>query len=82
MTKVIIDQIEYDSEDMSEQAKSQLTSLQFCNAELTRLNHLVAATTTARDAYAMALKSALSGSDEVKDQLDVESRLGETITFD
>ncbi len=37
MTKIIIDEIEYDSENMSDDAKAQLKALQFVSNELNRL---------------------------------------------
>ena len=54
-----IDNIEYDTDKLSDEAKAQLVSLQFCDQELQRLQAQAAAIQTARMAYAKALQSAL-----------------------
>ena len=59
MTTITIDNIEYDSDKLSDDAKAQLISLQFCDQELARLQDQAAAYQTARMAYAKALQSAL-----------------------
>ncbi len=63
MTKITIDEKEYDVDDLSDEAKAQVVSLNFVDAELNRLQLKVAAMQTARNAYATALKSLL-GEDE------------------
>ncbi len=62
MPTVKIDGKDYDSESLSVEAKSQLTSLQVTDAEIQRLQIQLAIAQTARNAYALALKSALSDS--------------------
>ena len=59
MTTINIDNIEYDTDKLSDDAKAQLVSLQFCDQELQRLQAKAAAIQTARMAYAKALQSAL-----------------------
>ena len=59
MTTINIDNIEYDTDKLSDDAKVQLVSLQFCDQELQRLQAQAAAIQTARMAYAKALQSAL-----------------------
>ena len=59
MTTINIDNIEYDTEKLSDEAKAQLVSLQFCDQELQRLQAQAAAIQTARIAYSKALQSAL-----------------------
>ena len=59
MTTINIDNIEYDTDKLSDDAKAQLVSLQFCHQELQRLQAQAAAIQTARMAYAKALQSAL-----------------------
>ena len=54
-----IDNIEYDIDTLSEEAKNQVLSLQFVDAELARLNAQVAVNQTARIAYSNALKELL-----------------------
>lgn len=59
MTKITIDDKEYDTDTMSEEANAQLQSLQFVTNELTRIQLKAAALQTARNAYAQALQEAL-----------------------
>ena len=59
MPSIKIDNIDYDTEKFSDEAKAQLVSLQFCDQELQRLQAQAAAIQTARMAYAKALQSAL-----------------------
>ena len=59
MANIKIDNVDYDTEKLSDDAKAQLQSLQFVDQELVRLNAQAAALQTARMAYANALKEAL-----------------------
>ncbi|MDD2863641.1 MAG: DUF6447 family protein [Methylococcales bacterium] len=59
MTTINIDNQNYELETLSDEAKNQLVSLQFVDAELQRLNAQIAVYQTARLAYANALKEAL-----------------------
>ena len=59
MAKIKIDNIDYDTDKLSDEAKAQLVSLQFCDQELARLQAQAAAYQTARQAYAKALQAAL-----------------------
>ncbi len=59
MPTVTIDNREYDLDTLSEDARAQLQSLQFVNAELARLQAQAAVLQTARSAYSQALKKAL-----------------------
>ena len=61
MTTVTIDNIVYDLETLSADAKAQLISVQFVDQELARLQAQAAALQTARIAYAKALGDALGG---------------------
>jgi len=54
-----IDNVDYDTDKLSDEAKAQLDSLQFCDQELARLQAQAAAIQTARMAYAKALQSEL-----------------------
>lgn len=60
MTTVNIDNIEYELESLSEDAKAQLVSLQFVDSELAKLQAQLAAMQTARNAYAVALNELLA----------------------
>jgi hypothetical protein len=59
MTTININNVDYDSDKLSDDAKAQLVSLQFCDQELARLQAQTAAYQTARMAYAKALQTAL-----------------------
>jgi hypothetical protein len=59
MPTITIDNINYETEKLSDEAKDQLVSLQFCDQELARLQAQAAAIQTARMAYAKALQAAL-----------------------
>ena len=63
MTKITIDEIEYETDDMSEDAQAQLVSLQFVTGEIPRLQAKLAAMQTASNGYGAALKEALKGED-------------------
>jgi hypothetical protein len=72
-----IDDKEYDSDELSEEAKGQLVSLQFVQAELQRINAQAAAFQTARLAYGRALKEALG--EESDEDFEI---VGDDLSFD
>lgn len=59
MTTVNIDNVEYEFESLSDDAKAQFNSLKFVEVELQKAEAMIAVLQTARGAYARALKSAL-----------------------
>ena len=59
MPTIKIDNVDYYTDKLSDEAKAQLVSLQFCDQELARLQAQAAAIQTARMAYAKALQAAL-----------------------
>ena len=59
MTTITIDDIAYDLDTLSADAKAQLLSIQFVDQELARLQAQAAALQTARIAYSKALGEAL-----------------------
>jgi hypothetical protein len=59
MAKINIDNVDYDTDKLSDEAKAQLVSVQYVDQELARLQAQAAALQTARIAYANALKAAL-----------------------
>ena len=59
MPTIKIDNVDYDTDTLSTEAKAQLISMQFCDQELQRLQAQAAAYQTARMAYAKALQAAL-----------------------
>tara|TARA_B100001059_G_C17703645_1_gene511510 strand:- start:111 stop:299 length:189 start_codon:yes stop_codon:yes gene_type:complete len=62
MPKITVDDIEYNTEDLSDNGKAQLASLQFLEVQMKRLQSEIAVYQTARNAYLTALKTELSGS--------------------
>ena len=66
MAKIKLDDVEYDTDDMSENAKAQLASLQFNEAHINRLKNELAIADTAKIAYVNALKRELESADNTK----------------
>jgi len=60
MPTIKIDNVDYDTDKLSDEAKAQLISMQFCDQELQRLQAQSAAYQTARMAYAKALQAELT----------------------
>ena len=58
--KITIDDVEYDLNDLSDDAKAQLANLQFVDAQLQQLNNEWAVSDTARIGYTNALKAELA----------------------
>jgi hypothetical protein len=56
MPKITVDDIEYNTEDLSDNGKAQLASLQFLEVQMNKLNSEIAVYQTARNAYVAALK--------------------------
>ena len=61
MPKITIDDIEYNTEDLSENGKAQLASLQFLEVQMSQLKSEIAVYQTARNTYAEALRAELDG---------------------
>ena len=59
MPKITIDEIEYNTEDLSDNGKAQLASLQFLEVQMKKLKSEIAVYQTARNSYLAALKSEL-----------------------
>ena len=59
MPTLTIDNKQYDTDSVSDDAKKQLTSLQVTDQEIQRLNIQLAIAQTARNAYARALNELL-----------------------
>ena len=64
--KITIDEVEYNLSDLSDNAKAQLTNIQFVDAQIQQLNNEWAVADTARMGYTNALKAELAkiGEDE------------------
>ena len=59
MPKITVDDVEYNTEDLSDNGKAQLASLQFLETQLTKLQGEIAVYQTAKNAYINALKAEL-----------------------
>jgi len=59
MPTIKIDDVDYDTDKLSDEAKAQFVSLQFCDQEMARLQAQAAVYQTARMAYAKALQDVL-----------------------
>ena len=71
MTTIKIDNKKYELEELSNDAKAQLASIQYVDQELARIEAQAAALQTARMAYAKALNEALNPLEN----------MGEKVTF-
>lgn len=70
MATLSIDNKSYDIEQLSDEAKAQVVSLQYVETELQRLNATIAVFQTARNAYLSALRPMLASANgqEIKPQ--------------
>ena len=59
MPKITVDGIEYNTEDLSDNGKAQLASLQFLEVQMNKLKSEIAVYQTARNSYVAALKAEL-----------------------
>jgi len=59
VNKIKIDGKEYEIDNLSDEAKVQLTNLQFVDAQIQQLNNELAISDTARIGYSSALKKEL-----------------------
>ena len=59
MPKITVDDIEYNTEDLTDNGKAQLASLQFLEVQMAKLRSEIAVYQTARNTYISALKSEL-----------------------
>ena len=62
MPKIVVDGIEYNTEDLSENGKAQLASLQFLEVQMNKLKSEIAVYNTARNSYIAALEAELKNS--------------------
>jgi len=60
MPKITIDGKEYDTDELSTEAKNQIGSIQFVDRKIQELSAGIAAYRTARNAYAKALTDLLN----------------------
>jgi hypothetical protein len=69
MPKITVDGIEYNTEDLSDNGKAQLASLQFLEVQTQKLQNEIAVYQTAKNSYILALKGELEKTEpaEAKD---------------
>ena len=60
MPKITVDGVEYNTEDLSDNGKAQLASLQFLEVQMQKLQNEIAVYQTARSTYAAQLKLELA----------------------
>ena len=60
MPKFTVDDIEYNTEDLSDNGKAQLASLQFLEVQMNKLNSEIAVYQTAKNSYIAALKAEIA----------------------
>ena len=65
MPKIKINDKEYDSESLSDNAKQQLSSLIFVQNEIKKLNSEIAVYKTAENSYSLALNKAIEDQPEI-----------------
>jgi hypothetical protein len=66
MPKITVDGIEYNTEELSDNGKAQLASLQFLEVQMNKLKSEIAVYQTARNSYVSALKAELEPSKDSK----------------
>ena len=59
MPKITVDDIEYNTEDLSDNGKAQLASLQFLEVQMSKIKSEIAVYQTARISYSAALQAQL-----------------------
>jgi hypothetical protein len=64
MPKITVDGIDYNTEDLTDNGKAQLASLQFLEVQMKKLQSEIAVFQTAKAAYIAALKAELEKSAE------------------
>ena len=60
MPKITIDDIDYNTEDLTENGKAQLASLQFLEGQMQKIRQEVAVYQTAQVAYGQELKAEIT----------------------
>ena len=59
MPKIKVDDIEYNTEELTDNGKAQLASLQFLEVQMSKLQNEISVYQTARNAYVASLKAEL-----------------------
>ena len=66
MSKISIDNVEYDTESLSQEALAQIQSIRFVDSQLATLQGKIAAMNTARIGYMNALQGLLPPADDAE----------------
>ena len=64
MPKITVDDVDYNTEDLTDNVKAQLASLQYLEVQMRKLQNEIAVYQTARNAYVAALKAELAKASE------------------
>ena len=80
MPKISIDEKEYDTEGMSEEALSQVQAIQYTTNKLVELQLQGAALQTAKNTYTKALKEILEKGEATEDEATID--LPDDLNFD
>lgn len=67
MPKINLDGIEYNTEDLSDNGKAQVASLQFIEYQVNRIKSQIQIYNTAKQSYVKALKAALESPADEED---------------
>lgn len=59
MPKIKVDEVEYNTEDLTDNGKAQLASLQFLEVQMNKIKSEIAVYQTARNSYIASLKAEL-----------------------
>ena len=60
MPQITVDDVEYNTEDLTDNGKAQLASLQFLEVQMRKLQNEISVYQTSRNAYIAALKAELA----------------------
>ena len=63
MPKITVDEVEYNTEDLTETGKATLASLQFLESQMQKMRNEIAIYRTAQISYIAALKAEIEKSD-------------------
>ena len=70
MPKITIDDIDFNSEDLSESGKGLLASLQFVELHIKRLNDELAVLKTSKNVYENMVRKKLESADQVSNKVN------------
>ena len=70
MPKITIDDIDFNSEDLSESGKGLLASLQFVELHIKRLNDELAVLKTSKNVYENIVRKKLEAADQVSNKVN------------